>query len=269
VKKVEEVEDIVLPEIAYKEYLEKREFKEKLDEIHTTQFTGDDKEEESKTNEKDKKTLLKQMISYISTFQQNEGLFLDYQKALDQFKHLQTRQFLVLTLSKADPMLLKSLLSQKNKLADFIKLTFNEAQVKKKDCNDKEGVKAIKKVVCNILAESKKSLPLFAGWFLREHILIPLEDLIKIIDDKKKVKSIQELFKNEDDVVKLIHPQLMVQILKIYIKEFQDELFSEENIIPNIINGCLVLQYLLFDDRSSGILNRLNKTVLRLLHLVG
>lgn len=72
-------------------------------------------------------------------------------------------------------------------MADFIKLTFNEAQVKKKDCNDKVGMKHIKKVFSNILAESKKSLPLFAGWLLREHLVAPLETLIKAVFEKKKI----------------------------------------------------------------------------------
>jgi len=146
-----------------------------------------------------------------------------------------------MTLQNCDPELLKSLLAEKSKLADFIKLTFNEAQVKKKDCNDKIGVKSIKTVLKNILAVSKTSMPLFAGWFLREHIVLPLENLVKVIFEKKKVKSIQELFKSEDDVVKLIHPNLMFQILKMYIKDFKSEFFSCENIIPNIINSCMVL----------------------------
>lgn len=59
----------------------------------------------------------------------------------------------------------------------------------------------------------------------------------------------------------------MVQLVNIYIKDFKEELFESENLIPNLVNGCLVLQYLLVEDKQSGVLNKMNIMVLRLLIL--
>lgn len=77
-----------MPDVHYKEYLADKLLKEKLDQIYIEHLAGEDKDQESSTTEKDKKVLLKQMITFIGQFQQNEALFIDYQKALDQFKHL-------------------------------------------------------------------------------------------------------------------------------------------------------------------------------------
>lgn len=154
---------------------------------------------------------------------------------------------------------------EQKKFANFLKLQFNSALMKKLEIGQTVEYKNVKKILINIFdfCSQHQQLKDFTNYFYKHSIVMSAIKFVKLRSDKKVV----DFFAIEDNASKYINPYLIIFFSKYLVKKDSDILRQTKNTLTNLLNVHLMLA--INNTSNTALVRKLLKSALHLLIYCG